>query len=76
MPYSKKEAAGLKLRRELLIKEGFGAVIENARNETLRRDVEEDDILDACAACWTAERIVFKQACVVPEQGHGPKIWY
>ncbi len=76
IPYGKKERQGLNLRRELLVKEGFGEVIENSKRETLRREVREDDILDACAACWTAERIASNQACVVPKQGNGPKIWF
>ena len=76
IPYSKKRRQGRNLRRELLIKEGFGGVIESAKRETLRRNVREDDILDACAACWTAVRIALNKSCVVPKEGDGPKIWF
>jgi predicted RNase H-like nuclease len=76
IPYGKKEKQGLNFRHELLVKEGFGEVIENSKRKTLRRDVREDDILDACAACWTAGRIFMNQACCVPKEGDGPKIWF
>ena len=76
VPYSKKERRGMNFRRELLIKEGFGGVIESAKRETLRRDVREDDIFDACAACWTAQRIFLNKSCIVPKQDDGPKIWF
>jgi predicted RNase H-like nuclease len=76
IPYGKKERQGLNFRRELLVKEGFSGVIENSKRKTLRREVQEDDILDACAACWTAERIALNRACVVPKQGNGSQIWF
>jgi predicted RNase H-like nuclease len=70
MPHGKKSKDGLRGRLHLLIKEGFGSVIETATNETLRRDVGQDDILDACAACWTAERIFNRQAQPVEKEPH------
>jgi predicted RNase H-like nuclease len=76
LSYSKKKRQGMNERFELLAKERFGEVIESAKRETLRRDVAEDDILDACAACWTASRILKNQACFVPKQSGGPRIWF
>jgi predicted RNase H-like nuclease len=44
--------------------EAFGAVRANYS----RRDVADDDILDAFAALWTAERIAAGRARTLPEQ--------
>jgi predicted RNase H-like nuclease len=67
MSYGKKDPRGLKERRDLLSVEGFDGVIKAALRETLRGQVAENDILDACAACWTAERILRGVAVTVPD---------
>ncbi|MFZ3199553.1 MAG: DUF429 domain-containing protein [Candidatus Acidiferrales bacterium] len=67
MPHSKKSEDGLRERRSLLVKEGFGAVIEQATGGTARQEVAQDDILDACVACWTAERLWSRVAVRIPQ---------
>jgi len=66
MSHSKKSHAGLEERKLLIVKAGFGEVIKSASRETRRRVVASDDILDACAACWTAKRIFEGVACSIP----------
>lgn len=53
----KKSGKGKAVRRSLLEAEGFLKVIEASCSKYLRKDVGMDDILDACVACWMAERI-------------------
>lgn len=49
-------APGLALRRQLLLAQGFDeAVLSAAHARALK--VGEDDLIDACAAAWTARRI-------------------
>jgi predicted RNase H-like nuclease len=67
MRHGKKSEEGLRARRTVLAKEGFGGVIELAINGLPRQEVARDDILDACAACWTAERILGGKAFRIPE---------
>lgn len=68
MKYGKKHRAGLGLqeRRDLLCKEGFPS-INGGSNLYSKSEVAEDDFLDACVACWTAERIRQGTARRVPE---------
>jgi predicted RNase H-like nuclease len=68
MKYGKKHRGGLGLqeRRDLLCKEGFSSAINEARAYR-RSEVAEDDFLDACVACWTAERILQGAAACIPE---------
>ena len=67
MKHSKKDrgGAGLAERRELLIEAGFDGVVSEAHKYP-RTKVGEDDILDACAACWTAARISGEKATRIP----------
>lgn len=67
MCHSKKKVRGLQERRMLLCAEGFRTVIEAALQKMPRARVAEDDILDACAACWTAERILDEAEITIPE---------
>ncbi len=57
---------GLRERRPLLLDVGFGPVIAELAKHP-RGKLGEDDILDACVACWTAEQIVKGEALRVPE---------
>jgi predicted RNase H-like nuclease len=68
MKYSKKHRGGLGLheRRKLLCQEGFSSVINDATAYP-RSEVAENDILDACVSCWTAERIHQGIAKCLPE---------
>jgi predicted RNase H-like nuclease len=67
MREAKKRAAGREARRDLV--EGyFGAeAFPEVRRRHRRADVADDDILDAFAALWTAERIVLEGAATLPE---------
>ena len=53
---SRPDPAGLALRRDLLRNAGFP--IDNLQRQTWKaREAAEDDVLDACAAAWSARRI-------------------
>jgi predicted RNase H-like nuclease len=67
MKHSKKKREGLLERRSVLVKAGFAVVI-SAIGQYPRTKVAEDDILDACVACWTAERILNEQAICIPAE--------
>jgi predicted RNase H-like nuclease len=67
MRYGKRDPRGRQERRALLYEGGFRGMIETALVQTRRSEVGEDDILDACAACWTAARILNDRANVIPE---------
>lgn len=54
--YSKKKPGGREERRRLL-KPFFGKTLNEARADRIKSAVAEDDVLDAFAAVWTAERI-------------------
>lgn len=58
-------APGLELRRKLLVQAGFSP--ELVSSDTARElRVGEDDLIDACAAAWTAGRIARGQAVSFP----------
>lgn len=61
----KKSKQGKDERKKLLIGEGFSCV-DNIAKSYSRTDVALDDILDACAAAWTARRIIQKMALRIP----------
>lgn len=64
----KKTAAGRERRRHL-VEEWLGpAALATARGRRLRRQLADDDILDAVAALWTATRIVGGVAKTLPEE--------
>jgi predicted RNase H-like nuclease len=67
MSHGKKQRGGLGLqeRRKLLCNEGFSSVIKYATSYP-RSEIAEDDVLDACAACWTAMRILENAAVRIP----------
>jgi len=63
---SKKRAEGHAIRRAL-INSHFGPLaFESARNQVKRRDASNDDIADAFAGLWTAERIVSGKSQTFP----------
>ncbi|QIB34893.1 DUF429 domain-containing protein [Ancylobacter pratisalsi] len=56
---------GLELRRQLLAGQGFAAeILSSAHARSL--GVGEDDLIDACAAAWTASRIAAGTALAYP----------
>jgi predicted RNase H-like nuclease len=58
--------AGLELRRALLSDQGFAdGVMSHATAKALR--VGHDDLIDACAAAWTASRLANHQAISFPD---------
>ena len=66
LAHSKKEAEG-KEKRLGLIERYFGAgVTEPVRAPFKTKDVADDDILDAFAALWTAERVLSGEAETLP----------
>ncbi len=67
MPASKKTRAGSQRRRQL-VESWLGAgVVARARKLHGKREVADDDILDALAALWTATRIVAGEARTLPQ---------
>ena len=69
MRWRKKTRKG-RLERRRLIDAYFGAVAFDVvrQRHPRRKEVGNDDILDAFAALWTAERIFHHQARAVPEE--------
>lgn len=63
---NKRDVQGEK-ERVALLREGRFAEITDRLQDTRRPGVERDDILDACAACWTAERILSGLGVCIPD---------
>lgn len=64
----KKKPAGLAERRKLIDAHfGHTAATQVRSRHSRRTVVADDDIHDAFAALWTAERIFRKQECVIPD---------
>jgi predicted RNase H-like nuclease len=66
MGHGKKRTDGFKERERLLKKAGLGEIVERALSDRPPR-VANDDILDACVACWSAGRILRGKAICTPE---------
>jgi predicted RNase H-like nuclease len=64
--HAKKTAAGQAERARLLRKLGFSAPL-SLPGAPRPKGAATDDLLDACIACWTAERIAAGTALVVPD---------
>jgi predicted RNase H-like nuclease len=68
MRYTKKRTQGRTDRRGL-VEAHFGPqALAQVRQQYKKKKVTDDDIHDAFAALWTAERFIAKQAHVLPEQ--------
>ena len=67
MKSSKKKPEGKAERRSLAEKWLGPDVLVSARGDRLKKDVADDDILDAIAALWTADRIARGEAKTLPE---------
>jgi predicted RNase H-like nuclease len=67
MEYSKKTPKGRR-QREALAEGWLGAgILQRARDGYLKRDLADDDILDAVAGLWTAHRIADGTARTLPD---------
>ena len=63
---AKRKAAGRRRRVQLL--EKVWRVRLSDIIESRPRGAARDDILDAMAACWTAERVLKRRAILIPEE--------
>ena len=68
MKYSKSTYEGVSARKKLLETVGFGPLINEYIERGATSSFKMDDLLDACVACWTAERIYGGKAIASPEQ--------
>src|SRR5262245_48170184 len=73
--HAKKRAAGRRERLALVARELGAGAFAALRARHPRGDVADDDLLDACAALWTAERILRGEAgrlpAAPPRDAHG-----
>jgi predicted RNase H-like nuclease len=68
MDDAKKERNGLR-QRLALAEEWLGAgILEKARGRNLKKDLADDDIVDAIAGLWTVHRIASGEAHTLPGQ--------
>lgn len=66
MAFSKKKAEGVAERLALVEEWLGGGVLSRARGRYLRRDLADDDVLDAIAGLWTAHRMAAGEAETLP----------
>jgi predicted RNase H-like nuclease len=64
----KKSQTGKRERLQLVAAWLGESTFEEMRGAFLKRDVADDDILDALAALWTATRVVEGRACTLPDE--------
>lgn len=68
VPLSSSKRTGLGFVERLKLSENhYGSAFTRLRGEVSTRDVADDDLLDAIAALWTAERIAQGSASRVPD---------
>lgn len=78
---SKREPEGRIARQVLLVDNGFACFLAGLAGVHIP-GVAQDDILDACAACWTARRILDDTAVRIPacpvtdSRGLRMEMWY
>jgi len=65
MQHAKRTTEG-RVERLALVNEHFRGAFDQVRASILQRQAADDDILDAFAALWTAERILLGAATTVP----------
>ena len=81
MSLRKSTQEGIAARMGLLVQNGFGAFLSQALRSRIP-GAGKDDILDACAACWTARRIALGVATHIPasppldSRGLRMEMWY
>lgn len=80
--YKKKSEEGRAIRHSLICKYFGEKAIKNVRFNYLVKEVAHDDIYDAFIALWTAERILRRNAGLIPnpspcdEKGIHMEMWY
>jgi len=71
---SKKTQEGFALRNALLSMHFKNFIFEDIRNQHARKDVMDNDILDALAVLWSAKRIQSNQASYLPQSPEKPNM--
>jgi predicted RNase H-like nuclease len=77
----KRSGEGFQYRLHLLERVAFHRSLEGILAEARQCGIEKEDLIDACAACWTARRISCGEAIGIPSQtirddnGLSMKIW-
>ena len=71
---SKKTQEGFALRNALLSMHFKNFIFEDIRNQHARKDVMDNDILDALAVLWSAKRIQSNQASFLPQTPEKPNM--
>jgi predicted RNase H-like nuclease len=71
---SKKTQEGFALRKALLSMHFKNFIFEDIRNQHARKDVMDNDILDALAVLWSAKRIQSNQASYLPQAPEKPNM--
>jgi len=71
---SKKTHEGFALRNALLSMHFKNFIFDDIRNQHARKDVMDNDILDALAVLWSAKRIQSNQASYLPQAPEKPNM--
>jgi len=71
---SKKTHEGFALRNALLSMHFKNFIFEDIRNQHAKKDVMDNDILDALAVLWSAKRIQSNQASYLPQAPEKPNM--
>ena len=71
---SKKTAEGFKIRKFLLDKHFLNFNFDAIRNKYQKKDVMDNDILDALVVLWSAKRIANNQASYIPKIPEKPNM--
>ena len=71
---SKKTTEGFEIRKSLLDKHFLDFNFDVIRNKYQKKDVMDDDILDALVVLWSAKRIVNNQALYLPKIPEKPNM--
>jgi len=71
---SKKTAEGFEIRKSLLDKHFFSFNFDAIRNKYQKKDVMNNDILDALVVLWSTKRIVNNQASYLPKLPEKPNM--
>jgi predicted RNase H-like nuclease len=70
----KKDSKGFEIREALLKREFSTLDFQGIRDQYLKKDVANDDILDALAVLWSAQRVARREAIFLPANPNKPKM--